>query len=105
MKRTITLRFLLSLCVLTLCSFLDRGGNIACAEEAKFVYTSSSTFSSMTVGDITVKIGNGSWYTTWNCVRLKDGNDLTVSCGSTNKITLKSATIIQYTIKGRFMSR
>lgn len=33
MKRTITLRFLLSLCVLTLCSFLDRGGNVACAEE------------------------------------------------------------------------
>lgn len=33
MKRTITLRFLLSLCVMTLCSFLDRGGNVACAEE------------------------------------------------------------------------
>lgn len=36
MKRTITLRFLLSLCVLTLCSFLDRGGNIACAEEVTY---------------------------------------------------------------------
>lgn len=40
MKRTITLRFLLSLCVLTLCSFLDRGGNIACAEEVTYEYNS-----------------------------------------------------------------
>lgn len=87
MKRTITLRFLLSLCVLTLCSFLDRGGNIACAEEAKFVYTKNSTFSSTTVGDITVKMENGSWYGTRDCVRFYSGSNLTVSCGSTNKIT------------------
>lgn len=87
MKRTITLRFLLSLCVLTLCSFLDRGGNVACAEEAKFVYTSSSNFSSTTVGDITVTMGSAKWYSTWDCVRFYSGYDLTVSCGSTNKIT------------------
>lgn len=52
MKRTITLRFLLSLCVLTLCSFLDRGGNIACAEEV--VYENI-------LGDFPIKAVNGSY--------------------------------------------
>lgn len=52
MKRTITLRFLLSLCVLTLCSFLDRGGNIACAEEV--VYENI-------LGDFPINAVNGSY--------------------------------------------
>ena len=52
MKRTITLRFLLSLCVLTLCSFLDRGGNIACAEEV--------TYDNI-VNDFPIKAVNGSY--------------------------------------------
>lgn len=52
MKRTITLRFLFSLCVLTLCSFLDRGGNIACAEEV--VYENI-------LGDFPINSVNGSW--------------------------------------------
>lgn len=53
MKRTITLRFLLSLCVLTLCSFLDRGGNIACAEEVV-------TYNDI-VNDFPIKAVNGSY--------------------------------------------
>ena len=52
MKRTITLRFLLSLCVMTLCSFLDRGGNIAYAEEV--VYENI-------LGDFPIKAVNGSY--------------------------------------------
>ena len=52
MKRTITLRFLFSLCVMTLCSFLDRGGNIACAEEV--VYENI-------LGDFPIKAVNGSY--------------------------------------------
>lgn len=54
MKRTITLRFLLSLCVLTLCSFLDRGGNIACAEEVTYEYNTI-------VKDFPIEPENGSW--------------------------------------------
>lgn len=86
MKRTITLRFLLSLCVMTLVSAFC-GGNLALAEEAKFVYSSSSNFSSTTIGDITVEIGNGSWYSTRDCVRCPNGSSVTVKCGTTNKIT------------------
>lgn len=53
MKRTITLRFLLSLCVLTLCSFLDRGGNIAYAEEVV-------TYDDI-LNDFPIKAVNGSY--------------------------------------------
>ena len=32
-------------------------------------------------------MGSAKWYSTWDCVRFYSGYDLTVSCGSTNKIT------------------
>ena len=86
MKRTITLRYLFTLCVMTLISAFY-GGNLASAEEVTFVYTSSSNFARTTIGDITVEMTNASWYSTRDCVKVPSGDKITVSCKETHKIT------------------
>lgn len=103
MKRTITLRFLLSLCVLTLCSFLDRGGNIACAEEVTVEYSSLiNDFSmsdpiygkSFTKDNITISfaLGTGTRYpeTYGTYLKIYGGNEMTVS--TANGAAIKSIT-------------
>ena len=103
MKRTITLRFLLSLCVLTLCSFLDRGGNIACAEEVTVEYSSLiNDFSmsdpiygkSFTKDNITISfaLGTGTRYpeTYGTYLKIYGGNEMTVS--TANGASIKSIT-------------
>lgn len=89
MKRTITLRFLLSLCVMTLVSAFC-GGNLALAEEVTFSFNislgTSRDAKSVTSGDVKIDMSKAFWYGTADEVRAYSSSTITVTCTNDSKV-------------------
>ena len=94
MKRTITLRFLLSLCVMTLVSAFC-GGNLALAEDVTFSFDKSLGTSrdakSVTSGDVKIDMSKAYWYDNWSEVRAYGSSTITFTCTNASKVIKKIA--------------
>ena len=90
MKRTITLRYLFTLCVMTLISAFC-GGNLASAEEVTFVFPSDMSTSygaySFSSTPINVSLSNVKRNSYNSRIYMSDGSTVTVSCEYGYKIT------------------
>ena len=82
MKRTVTLRYLFTLCVMTLISAFC-GGNLALAEDVTFTFDKSLGMSrdakSVTSGDVKIDMSKAFWYGTADEVRAYSSSTITVT--------------------------
>lgn len=87
MKRTITLRYLFTLCVMTLISAFC-GGNLASAEDFTFDISlgESRDAKSVSKGDVKIDMSKAYWYGTWSEVRAYSSSTITFTCTNASKV-------------------
>lgn len=92
MKRTITLRYLFTLCVMTLISAFC-GGNLASAEDFTFDSSlgTSRDAKSVSKGDVKIDMSKAYWYDNWSEVRAYGSSTITFTCTNASKVIKKIA--------------